>query len=64
MPRELIGMAQKGRGKSLCYDYNMKKRCPVKGDRCTLGEHWCAFPGCGDRHSLQDGRQWQKQQGL
>ena len=64
MPRELIGMAQKDRGKNLCYDYNIKKKCPVKGDRCTLGEHLCAFPGCGDRHSLQDCRQWKKQQGF
>ena len=63
MPRELIGMNSKVNGKSLCFDYNMKKRCPVKGERCSLGEHLCAKPGCGDRHSLQDCRRSPQQQG-
>jgi hypothetical protein len=54
MPRELIGMDRFAKGKSICFDYNMSKRCTVKGERCRLGEHLCAYPGCGGAHSLQD----------
>ena len=60
MPRELVGMNRTVRGKSVCFDYNMRKGCPVKGERCTLGEHLCAFPGCEERHSLQDCRAYKK----
>ena len=56
MPKELIGMCKWQEGKAVCFDYNMRKRCPTKGERCTLGEHICALPGCGGRHSLQDCR--------
>ena len=61
MPKELIGMSRASRhGKSLCFDYNMRKGCPVRGDRCSLGEHLCCYPGCDKTHSLQDCDQFKR----
>ena len=55
MPMELVGMASEVGGKRLCYAYNLKGGCIVRGvDGCAKGAHICAFPGCGGDHSLQD----------
>jgi hypothetical protein len=55
MPQALIGMDKNVNGKPICFDFNMKKGCTHhKADRCPSGEHLCAYPGCGGRHSLTE----------
>ena len=53
IPKGLLGMSTSWQGKPLCYAYNLDG-CQHKGvDRCSKGEHLCAFPGCGQQHGLQ-----------
>ena len=56
MPNGLIGKNAKAPdGQPLCFDYNLGGCKEAKnGERCRVGMHLCAEPGCAKAHSSKE----------